>query len=120
MLVGHYLRARADQITAREVDFVLGNSWIHRPGPRCCLFGDGSRSCVAWDRRRIDAPGLQPWAADLITGIVCIAVVAAGLLIVSVTQQSAALRKRRDDYEHFRARYRAKFGRSFDDAKRDS
>jgi hypothetical protein len=121
MLVGHYLRARADQISSRVRSILF---WAIAGIIGLILAVAFLVTSVVLVLHGIAAglarAGLQPWAAELTTGVVCIAVVAVGLAIVSVTQRSAARRKRRDNYEHFRARYRAKFGRSFDDAKRNN
>ena len=119
MLVGHYLRARADQITARArmlalwlavgiIGLIMGLAFV---ATAVVLVLRGIAMWLAW-------LGLPDWAADLITGVVCIVAVAAFLAIGYFVQNSAFRRKRRDDYQHFRARFRAKFGRSLDEAGR--
>jgi hypothetical protein len=116
MLVGHYLRARTDQITASLRTIVF---WAIAGLIGLIIAVALLATAVVLVLQGIAAGlarlGLQPWAADLITGIVCIAVVGAGIAIASASQKRAARRKRRDDYEHFRARYRAKFGHSLDE-----
>ncbi|HEX3999825.1 MAG TPA: hypothetical protein VHX65_14840 [Pirellulales bacterium] len=117
MLVGHYLRARADQISSR-VRMVL--FWAVAGIVGLFVGVAFMVTAVVFILRGIVtgliALGLQPWAADVITGVVCIAAVASFIAIGFLTQRSAFRRKRRDDYEHFRARYRAKFGHGFDEA----
>ncbi len=120
MLAGHYLRARADQIMARARTILL---WAIAGAIGLIIAVAFLATAVVLVLRGISAGlmllGLQPWAAELLTGIVCIAIVALSLAIVAFTQNAAARRKKRDDYEHFRARYRAKFGHSLDETGRN-
>ena len=120
MLAGHYVRARADQIKARVRMLVF---WAIAGLVGLIIAVAFLVTAVVLVLRGI-ATGLvllrlQPWAADLITGLVCIVAVGATIAFVSLSQKSAARRKRRDDYEHFRARYRAKFGHSLDENDRN-
>lgn len=121
MLAGHYLRARASQITARVRMLVL---WAIVAMIGLVIATAILVTAVVLVLHGIAVGlmslGLLPWAADLITGGACILIVALALFAVSMSQRSAARRKKRDDYEHFRARYRAKFGHSVEDAGRDS
>jgi hypothetical protein len=120
MLAGHYVRARADQITARVRRLVF---WAVAAMVGLIIAVAFLVTAVVLVLRGIAAGlillGLQPWAADLITGLVCIVAVGSSIAFVSLSQKSAARRKRRDDYEHFRARYRAKFGHGVDEAGRN-
>lgn len=116
MLAGHYLRARIDEILARMRSIVL---WAIIGTIGLVVAVAFLATAVVLMLRGIANGlillGLQPWAAELLTGVVCIAVVGVVLTIVAVSQSAAARRKRRDDYEHFRARYRAKFGHSLEE-----
>lgn len=120
MLVGHYLRARADGISAKVRSIVL---WVIVGIVGLVVVIALLVTAVVLALHGIAVGlmmlGLPEWGADLVTGAVCIAVMALVLLIATISQFRSARRKRRDDYEHFRARFRAKFGHSFDDARRD-
>ncbi len=120
MLAGHYLRARADQISARVRMLLF---WAIAGLIALIIAVAFLVTAVVLVLRGI-ANGLvllrlQPWAADLVTGVVCIGAVGATIGILLLVQKSAARRKRRDDYEHFRARYRAKFGHGFEESGRN-
>jgi len=120
MLAGHYLRARADQITSRLRILLF---WAIAAVIGLVVAVAFLVTAVVLVLRGIATGlallGLLPWAADLLTGVVCIAAVASTMAVVSLTQKRAVRRKRRDDYEHFRARYRAKFGHSLDENDRN-
>jgi uncharacterized membrane protein len=119
MLAGHYLRARADQVLDRArillfwaiaglVGLIVAVAFLATAVVLLCRgIANGLMTL-----------GLQPWAAELLTGIACIVVVATVMSIGSLSSRIAAKRKRRDDYEHFRARYRAKFGHGLDETIR--
>jgi hypothetical protein len=120
MLAGHYLRARADQISARVrlllfwaiaglIALIIAVAFLVTA---VVLLLRGISNGLVLLR-------LQPWAADLITGVVCIGAVGATIAVVLLSQKFAARRKRRDDYEHFRARFRAKFGHGFEESGRN-
>jgi hypothetical protein len=120
MLAGHYIRARADQITARVRTLLF---WAIAGAIGLIIAVAFLVTAVVLVLRGI-ADGLvrlhlQSWAAELVTGVVCIGAVASAMAIVSWSQKKAARRKRHDDYEHFRARYRAKFGHGFDETGRN-
>jgi hypothetical protein len=119
MLAGHYVRARADQISARVRTLLF---WAVAAVIGLIIAVAFLVTAVVLVLRGIATGlillGLQPWAADLITGAICIGAVAATVAIVWLSQTRSARRKRRDDNEHFRARYRAKFGRSLDESAR--
>ena len=120
MLAGHYVRARADQISARVRKLLF---WAIAAVVGLIIAVAFLVTAVVLVLRGIATGlmllGLQTWAADLLTGIVCIGAVATTMAIVSLLQKRAARRKRRDDYEHFRARYRAKFGHGFEETGRN-
>ncbi len=120
MLVGHYFRARADNISTQVRKLVF---WIVAGVVGLVVAIAFLVTAVVLVLHGIAVGlmllGLPGWAADLITGGVCIGIVALVLVFATMSQSRAARRKRRDDYEHFRARYRAKFGRSFDETGRD-
>jgi len=120
MLVRHYVRARADQILARARTI----AFLAAAGVLGVFVGVAFVvTAVVLALRGIAGGlmslGLQPWAADLITGLACIAAIASFLAIGFFVQRSVFRRKTRNDYEHYRARYRAKFGDGLDKAGRE-
>jgi hypothetical protein len=120
MLAGHYVRARADQIAARVRMLLF---WAIAALVGVIIAVAFLVTAVVLVLRGIATGlillGLQPWAADFITGLVCIVAIGSTIAFVSLSRKRAARRKGRDDYEHFRARYRAKFGHSLDETGRN-